>query len=118
MWERGDDFRLTEEEKAIIAARNRDRFAEEKKEHAFISNQLIITGDAQDFVSYKELGTELDQYKHTYSGQGYWDVKVVHNVLKQDPRVESGARGYVRGKQVRGFAGVRLAAPSAGPPSL
>jgi len=40
MWERGDDFHLTEDEKAVIATRNRDRFAEEKKEHAFINDKL------------------------------------------------------------------------------
>ena len=114
MWELGDDFHLTEDEKAVITTRNRDRFAEEKKEHAFIHDQLIITGDLKDFVSYRELGAELDRYRHAHNGQGFWDVKVVNNCLKQDPHVESGERGYAHGTRGRGFRGVRFAAPPAG----
>lgn len=111
MYQREEAYLPTPQEEEVMATRNREQFSEEKREHVFMREHLVITGDRNDFVLSGDLETALDYYRHAHHGQGYWNPNVVRQALQQDSRVKCSERIRVQGKQLRAFTGVRLAAP-------
>jgi hypothetical protein len=102
------DYKFSNEEVEESIHRNISAFTMHKPEDTFISIWLDVTGDATDYLSNADLEVMLNDYKKQYNVREFINLSSIRAKLKM-AGVKVGELRKIRGKAVKGFAGVRSA---------
>jgi hypothetical protein len=102
------DYKFTTDEVKERIHRNMAAFTMHKPEDTFISLWLDITGESTDYLSNADLEVMLNDYRKQYNVRDYLNLSSIRAKLKM-AGVKVGELRKIRGKAVKGFAGVRSA---------